>query len=174
VAKGNALADCRFEKGYSVVKNGLHFIGDLKKGELNLHNDYFNSLEKINPKIRNYSKVAQIVLLQLKIIRISNKTIKQLQSDDLFHGNELEYIERCFERLFENCDRTLDELLLVTTDATVGMKDDQRLERIDLLHKTMMEDYTFCKSFSEQAILLSLSKAKEKNDAKQQSALYGL
>ena len=31
------------QKGYTAVKKGLHFIGDVKKGKLNLHNDYFNS-----------------------------------------------------------------------------------------------------------------------------------
>ncbi len=162
------------QKGYNVARKGLTFIGDLKKGELNLHSDYFNSLGKMNPKIKNYSKVAEIVLLQLKIIRISNKTIKQLQSDDLFAGNELQYIERSFERLFDNCNRTLEELLLVTTDATLEMKDDQRLARIDLLYKTMMQDYTFCKSFSQQSLLLGIAKARDKNEVKQQRELQGL
>ena len=162
------------QKGYNVARKGLTFIGDLKKGELNLHSDYFNSLGKMNPKIKNYSKVAEIVLLQLKIIRISNKTIKQLQSDDLFAGNELQYIERSFERLFDNCNQTLEELLLVTTDATLEMKDDQRLARIDLLYKTMMQDYTFCKSFSQQSLLLGIAKARDKNEVKQQRELQGL
>lgn len=162
------------KKGYNVVKKGLNFIGDLKKGELNLHSDYFNSLKKINPKIKKYSRVADIILLQLKIIKISNNTFKQLRRDDLFNGNELDYIERSFDRLFENCDRTLDELLIVTTDAELEMKDDQRVERIDALYGAMISDYEFCLEFSNKAKMLTLSKAKEKNDAGWSRSANGL
>ena len=154
------------KKGYDIAKKGLHFIGDLKKGEVNLHSDYFNSLKKINPNIKGYTKVAEIVLLQLKIIKISNGTFKQLRQDDLFHSNELDYIERSFNRLFENCNRTLDDLLILTTETKLEMKDDQRLKRIDNLYRTMMNDYTFCVSFSNETKMLSLSKSKDRNDTK--------
>jgi hypothetical protein len=162
------------QKGYSVVRGGLHLIGDLKKGEVKLHGDYFNSLKKVNPRIKNYSKVVRIVWLQLKIIKIANKTIKGFKGDDLFHGSELDYIERCFARLFENCNRTLDELVLVTTDTTMVMTDDQRLERINALYETMLQDYTFCESFTSQALLLSFSKDREKKEIQYQRVLQGL
>lgn len=162
------------KKGYNVVKKGLNFIGDVKKGEVSLHSDYFNSLRKINPKIKKYSKVMDIVLLQLKIIKISNQTFKQLKQQDLFSGSELEYIQRSFDRLFENCNKTLDELLIITTDANLEMKDDQRIERIDGLYENMSSDYIFCVNFSNEAKMFSLSKAKERDDAKWNTSLYGL
>jgi hypothetical protein len=162
------------KKGYNVVKKGLNFIGDLKKGELNLHSDYLSSLKKINPKIKKYSRVADIILLQLKIIKISNNTFKQLRRDDLFSGNELDYIERSFDRLFENCNRTLDELLIVTTDAELEMKDDQRVERIDALYGVMVSNYEFCLEFSNETKMLTLSKVKEKNDAGWSRSANGL
>lgn len=162
------------KKGYNVVKKGLNFIGDVKKGEVNLHTDYFNSLKKINPKIKKYSRVGEIVFLQLKIIRISNNTFRQLKQDDLFNGDELDYIERSFERLFENCNRTLDELLIVTTDAKLEMKDDERVERIDNLYKTMIGDYEFSLTFSNEAKMLSLSKANERNNISWSRTLNGI
>lgn len=162
------------QKGYSVVKNGLNFIGDLKKGELSLHSAYFNSLKRINPKIKKYAKVAQIVYLQLEITRISNKTIKKMGQDDLLHSSELGYIQRSFERLFENCNTTLDELLLVTTETGLELKDDERIARIDFLYNRMMDNYLFCQKFSSDALLLSLSKAKEKKDAHYEALLYDL
>jgi hypothetical protein len=162
------------KKGYNVVKKGLNFIGDVKKGEVNLHSDYLGSLKKINPKIKKYSRVGEIVLLQLKIIRISNNTFRQLKQDDLFHGDELDYIERSFDRLFENCNRTLDNLLMVTMDAKLEMKDDERIERIDNLYKTMISDYEFCLSFSNEVKILSLSKVNEKNNVERIRTLNGL
>lgn len=162
------------KKGYNVVKKGLNFIGDVKKGEVNLHSDYLASLKKINPKIKKYSRVGDIVVLQLKIIRISNNTFRHLKQDDLFHGDELDYIERSFDRLFENCNRTLDDLLMVTVDAKLEMKDDERMERIDNLYKTMIGDYEFCLTFSNEAKILSLSKANEKNNVDRLRTLNGL
>lgn len=162
------------KKGYSVVSKGLNFIGDAKRGEVNLHGDYFTSLLKINPKVRNYYKTAEILSMQFKIMKICKRTYSDLKSSDLFHGNELDYIERSFERLLENCNDTLDQLLVITTDSKLELKDDQRLERIDALHKTMLEDYNFCLSFSNEAKLLSLSKSREKGDAENVEEIYGL
>ena len=162
------------QRGYAVVKKGLNFIGDVKKGEVNLHSDYFSSLQKVNPKIKNYVKVAEIVSMQIQVIKTYKKTLEGLRNNDLFHGDELDYIQRSFDRLLDNCNTTLNELLEVTTDATLEMKDDQRIERIDGLHRAMMDDYAFCKSFCKEVSLLSLSKAKENNDVKLGRVLHGL
>lgn len=162
------------KKGYSVVSKGLNFIGDAKKGEVNLHGDYFTSLLKINPKVRNYYKTAEVISLQLKIMKICKKTSSSLKSADLFHGNELDYIERSFKRLLENCDDTLDQLIILTSDSKLELTDDQRIERIDALHDTMLEDYNFCISFSREVELLSLSKARSVKDAQAVRAMYDL
>ncbi|MFB3388025.1 hypothetical protein [Flavobacterium sp. LAR06] len=162
------------KKGYSAVSKGLNFIGDVKKGEVSLHSDYFASLLKINPKVRNYYKAAEIVSMQFKIMKLYKRTYSDLKAADLFHGNELDYIERSFERLLVNCSDTLDQLLVLTTDSKLELKDDQRIRRIDELYKTMQQDYKFCQSFSNEAKLLSLSKAHERNDSEHTSSIYGL
>jgi len=161
-------------KGYSVVSKGLNFVGDAKRGEVNLHGDYFTSLLKINPKVKNYYKTAEILSMQFQVMKICKRTYSEIKGNDLFHGNELDYIERSFERLLENCSDTLDQLFVITTDAKLELKDDQRIERIDALHKTMLEDYNFCLSFSNEAKLLALSKTREKGDAKNARNMYGL
>lgn len=162
------------KKGYSAVSKGLHFIGDAKKGEVNLHGDYFTSLLKINPKVRKYYKTAEIISMQLKIIKTYKRTSADLKTGDLFHGSELDYIVRSFERLLQNCSDTLEQLLVITADAGLALKDDQRIERIDALHQTMLEDYNFCISFSSDARLLSLSKTADRKDSKNVNAVYGL
>lgn len=162
------------KKGYSAVSKGLNFIGDARKGELNLHGDYFTSLLKINPRVRNYYKIAEIISMQFKIMKLCRKTLAELKTADLFHGSELDYIERSFEKLLQNCSQTLDQLLVITTDAELELKDDQRIERINVLHKTMLEDFNFCLSFSSEAKLLSISKSKDKKEYEGVNELYGL
>lgn len=162
------------KKGYNVARKGLNFIGDLKKGELSLHGDYLASLKKVNPRIKKYSRVTEIVVLQVRVIKISNNTIRGLRQNDVFHGDEIDYIERAFERLFENCNSTLDELLLLTGNGNLEMKDDERLERIDALYKTMISDYEFSLTFSHQAKMLALWKSKQKNTIFWSRTLNGL
>ena len=160
------------QKGYNTVKKGLNFVGDLKKGEVNLHGDYFESLQKVNPKIKNYFKVAEIIALQIKIVKTCQKTVRKLEQNDLFHGSEIDYVKRSFDRLLDNCSETIDELTVMTKDASIDLMDDQRLKRIDSLHKSMLDDYNFCKSFSAEAEVLAVSKAKEKNDTVVLKGLY--
>ncbi|MFV5692892.1 hypothetical protein ACM55K_12770 [Flavobacterium sp. LT1R49] len=161
------------QKGYSVAQKGLSAIGYFKRGEFNLHADYFNSLKKINPKIKSYTRVAEIVSLQVKVLKNYSRTIKQIRQNDLFHGDEIAYIKRVLGRLIENCDRTLEELILIVTEGKLEMKDDERIKRIDTLYQNMLESYTFFEDFSNQARLMSMSRGKEATDVKTSRALQG-
>lgn len=161
-------------KGYKAVKNGLNFISDAKKGEVNLHSDYFTSLVSVNPKVKNYGRVAEIINLQIQIVKSYKRILGNLHKDDLFHGSELDYIERTFMRLLDSCNDSIDTLLLITTSTSLEMKDDERIDRIDMLYGAVQEDYAFCEKFSGELKIMALSKTKEKNDARQTGALLGL
>lgn len=160
------------QKGYSIARKGLNTIGDLKRGEFHLHIDYLNSLKKVNPKIKKYGRVAEIIALQWKIINSYNQSFEELDQGDLFHGSELAYIKRVFNRLIDNCNETLDQLIVVTTDDALEMKDDERMKRIDTLYQAMMDHYSFCQSFNKQAKLLYLSRVKEHNEVQKGRVLY--
>src|ERR1700726_4220069 len=56
------------EKGYTIAKDGLSAIADIKKGEWTLHQDFFNSLSSINPKLNSYGRIADIISLELSIL----------------------------------------------------------------------------------------------------------
>lgn len=154
------------QKGYSIAKKGLNIISDFKRGEFNLHTDYLNSLKQVNPKIKKYARVAEIIALQIKIIKSYKNLYAQIRQGDLFHGDEIDYIKRVFDRLIENCDTDMDELLTILTDGKLEMKDDQRMKRIDLIYQSMLDNYTFSQNFGNQAKLMSLAKEKEINETK--------
>lgn len=162
------------QKGYSIVKNGLTTIGDFKRGEFNLHSNYFSSLKTVNPKIKNYFKVAEIISLQLKIIHSSRFIIKKVQGDDLFHGDEIAYIKRVVDRLIENCEGNMEELLTIVMDGQLEMKEEERIKRVDALYLNMLDNYSFGESFIKQTQLLALSRAKEKKDLKISRNMHGI
>lgn len=162
------------QKGYSIAKDGLNTIGGFTRGEFKLHTDYFNSLKSVNPQIKRYAKVADIIALQVKIVKNYNRTYRQLNSSDAFNNDELAYIGRVFSRLLDDCDKTLDELITITTDGKLEMKDDERFARIDKLYLDMQDKYTFSQSFSNDAKSLAASRIKEKTDVQTSRVLQGI
>ena len=162
------------QKGYQIAKEGLTTIGGFTRGEFNLHADYFNSLKVVNPEIKHYAKVAEIIGLQVKIVQNYNSTYRKLQSTDAFSNDELNYIRSAFSNLLDDCEKTLDELIAVTTDGKLEMKDDERIARIDKLYVDMQDKLTFCTSFSNDAKLLAVSRIKEQTEVKTSRALQGI
>ena len=162
------------KKGYKIAKEGLNTIGGFTKGEFNLHTDYLNSLKSVNPEVRRYVKVAEIIALQVKIIQNYNRTYRQLNSSDAFSEDELAYIGRVYSRLLDDCDKTLDELITITTDGKLEMKDDERIERIDKLYLDMQDKFTFSQSFSNDAKSLAASRLNDKSDVQTSRVLQGI
>lgn len=152
------------KKGYDIYKKGHKTIGDFKNGEFNLHQDFFLSLKGINPEIARYSRIADIVQLQLKIIHLNRKTLQQLRREGFAPSEEVEYISGVFDKLLDGCAGLVSELVDITTAGKLEMEDNQRIQRIDQLYKEMQENYHFAESFSTDAIYLSQARKKEKTD----------
>lgn len=162
------------QKGYRIAKEGLTTIGDITDGEYNLHGVFINSLRKMNPEIKQYARVADIIALQVKIVREYNHSYDWLSGSDAFHGDELDYIQRAYGRLLDNCEAVMDELLSVTTDGQLEMKDNERMDRIDKLSAQMQDNWAFCKSFGNQSKTLAMARLREKNEAITGRALHGI
>lgn len=162
------------KKGYSIAQKGLTAIGDVKNGEFNLHTDYFNSLESVNPKIKNYKKVAGIIAYQVKIAQICKQTYHRIQKSDALSSEERSYIYRVYSQLLEDCNKTIDELIAVTTNNKFEMKDDERIKRVDALYNDMQDKYSFTQSFSNEAIILANSRIKERNGIQISRSVNGI
>src|ERR1700688_4752996 len=68
------------EKGYKIAREGLTTIGEIKKGEFNLHNIFFSSLQSVNPSVAKYSKITEIILDQLSVVSNFKSLIKRLNN----------------------------------------------------------------------------------------------
>lgn len=162
------------QKGYNIAKEGLATIGGFTRGEFDLHTGYFHSLKSVNPAIRRYVKVADIFSLQIKIVQNYNRSYRHLNGSNVISNNELAYVGRVFRRLLDDCDKVLEELLVITTDGKLEMKDDERMERIDMLYLNMQDKYTFSQSFSNDIKSLAASRIKEKTDVQTSRVLQGI
>jgi len=161
------------QKGYSIAKNGLNGIGNFAGSEFNLHSTFLNSRRIVNPKIKNYVKVRDIITLQEGIIADYNRTHDELSQNKAFEDAELDYVFRVFKRLLDNCTTIVEELTAVTTDGQLEMSDDERIARIDKLYLQMQDNWNFCRTFSNEAAKMALARKKEMNDVKTGRALQG-
>lgn len=162
------------KKGYNIVSGGINTIRNIKNGDLNLHRDFFNRLKNVNPAIRRYVKVADIIAYQAKIIKQTKVTLQQIRETKQFTEAELDYCKQVFDTLLDGCLKTVEELILVTTSGELEMKDDERLKRIDRIYADIQDKYSFTCSFSEEISLLAVQRLGEQKEINRSKLINGL
>lgn len=162
------------KRGYNIVTSGVNTIRNIKNGDFNLHRDFFNRLKNVNPAIRKYAKVADIIAYQVKIIKQTKATLQQIRETKQFTEAELDYCKQVFDTLLDECVKTVDELILVTTSGELEMKDDERLKRIDGLYADIQDKYSFACSFSEDMGILAVQRLGEQMEINRSKIINGI
>jgi len=162
------------KKGYEIVDEGWNAVNDIKHGDFDLHNNYFNSLKQVNSSIGDYDKIDGITNLQMQILQVDDGIKKFTQDNENILADEKDYINKVMANLLSNCADNLDELKKLTTNDSLLMRDDQRLKRIDNLYIDMEDKYAFAKYFQSSVQTLALSRAKGINDINASKLLYGI
>lgn len=145
------------KKGYNIATSGIHTVRDIKNGEFGLHSAFFSSLKAVSPFIRNNSKVAEIIEMQLAI----SKSFNGIKSNDLLSDGDREYIGSVRAKVLDECLTDLEELLLVITSGKVEMTDDERIERLDQVYAGMKDKSAFTQSFTGEVSLFIGQKESE-------------
>lgn len=162
------------QKGYNIAKNGLGTIGSIRKGDLNMHTDYFSSLKNISPAVTGYLKVADIARLQMEILLIHKKAIRQIRQSSQFTADELKYVEQVYRNLLDQSTAIMDDLLQATTAGGLEMKDAERLRRIDGFYTEMQDVQGFAQTFFSQAQTLAIQRQKEQHNIQSSRLIYGI
>lgn len=152
------------KKGYRIATDGLHTIRDIKNGDFRLHLGFIDSLKVVNPQIKSWVKVAEIITQQLRIIKASNQAVDFIRESNQFTHDELDYCKKVFDNLLEECIKNIDELLLVITNGQLSMNDDERIKRIEKLYLDMQEKATFTASFSNEMSVLAMQRLTEQTE----------
>jgi hypothetical protein len=169
IAADEALL-AELKKGYGTAQNGLTFIGDMKKGELDLHRTYFNSLKVVSSSVSHYSRINEIISYELAIM----KNFKNMLQAKNMNTSEVNYLNAVYTNMNKECNKSLDELIDVVTDDTYTMKDDQRIKRIDAICADMKNKYAFTESFASETLLLSAERQSTTNDINESLINNGL
>lgn len=162
------------KQGYTIANKGLTTVRNIKNGDFNLHRDFISSFNKVNPKIKGYANVADIIALQLRIISTVKECLKGVKDARQFSIAEIDRCSIVFQNVLNSSLENIEQLLEIITDSKLQMKDDERLKRIDALYTDMQDKYAFSSSFSEEMALLTLQRMHQRADIELSKRLNGL
>jgi hypothetical protein len=140
------------KKGYDILQHGLTTIGNIKHGDFDLHNGFFNSLMEVKPAIKGYGKVADMLTMQIQVLTGCTATMRQYVFSGMFSTGDLKYLSDVYANLTDLTLKDMDELAGLVTDGQWQMSDDQRLHRIDQLYLRVQSKYSFLRTFSDRVL----------------------
>lgn len=162
------------QQGYTIANKGLTTVRNIKNGDFNLHRDFISSFKKVNPKIKGYAKVADVIALQIRIIKETKECLRGVKDAKQFSKAEIDHCSMVFENVLNSSLENMEQLLAVISDGELQMKDDERLKRIDALYADMQDKFAFSSSFSEEMALLTVQRMHQRGDIELSKKLNGL
>ncbi|MGC4233238.1 MAG: hypothetical protein QM594_09700 [Niabella sp.] len=160
------------QKGYKIIQGGLNTIGDIKDGHFKLDQVFFDELGAINPNVKRYARVADIITLNIQVIQLSGKAMKDAEASDRFNPDELGYARRVFDNVHNDCDELIDELTQILSSGELQLSDDERIKRIDRVYAEMKDRYSFINSFCKDLERLRIGRSQDLKDVNTLQKLY--
>jgi hypothetical protein len=152
------------QKGFAIAEKGLTTISSIKHGDFNLHDAFFSSLKEVNPGIKKYSRVADVVSLQQQILSDYKKSRQLTLHGSQLDRDEILYVNKVFEQMLSLSYQNIDELSLITSAGKSEMKDDERIKRIDKLYIDMVSKVSFTQYFLNEVKSLIENRGRDRND----------
>lgn len=162
------------KKGYEVVYAGYSTIQNLSEGNFNLHRTFLEGLLQVNPRVRDYQRVGDIINYQIILVKEYKNAYNRFKKDGNFSIQEVEYMGDVYKSLFDQSLENLNDLTMVITSDKLQMSDDERLEAIDRIYHEMHDKVLFLRNFNRNTTLLAVQRAKETNDVMALRSIYGI
>lgn len=160
--------------GFYIVSKGYGAIENLSEGNFNLHEAFLDGLFIVNPRLRKYQRVADIIRYQKALLKEYKSAFRAFKSSGAFTPEEITYLAEVYGNLFDRSLQSIEELTLVLTDSRLRMTDDERLTTIDRIYKAMQDKLSFLRSFNGRAKLLQQQRIRARQNAGEIKQLYNL
>jgi DNA repair ATPase RecN len=159
-------------KGYKILSDGYNRVKNIAEGNYRLHQVFLDGLFAVNPAVRNYKRVADIISYQQLLLKEYRRAYDRFKRDPNFSGDELRYMENVYNYLVKQSLKNLEELAMIVTAAKLRMNDDERIQRIDWIYADMEDKVSFLRYFNNSTQMLAIQRAKENNDVSVLQKLY--
>lgn len=161
-------------KGYQIVAKGYNTVKDLSQGNFNLHKVFLDKLLAVNPVVKQYKRIAEIIAGQRTLVKEYKAAFTRFKAQDLFNKEEMEYLEKVYKNLFDRSLKNLDELLMVITANQLRMTDAERLDAIDRIHADLQDKLQFLRTFNGHTSLLAAQRKQQAEETARLQKLLGV
>ena len=152
----------------------LNEITDWVERQRTLYQDYYDELWRVKSAISYYHRVREITAKQVQLVAEYKRAWGLFKQDKHFTGDEIEYMGKVYTGILDESVKNLNQIFLVINSFSTQMSDAKRLELINDAYNQVETNYTDLKAFNQQNVLVSLQRAKSKNDMEVVKELYGL
>jgi len=160
------------EQGYTILTQGYNQVKDLSQGNFNLHETFLDGLMSVNPEVKKYARVADIIADEASILSEYKSAFARFKSSGTFNASELNYLSSVYGTLSSQTLQNLNNLADVITSSKLRMSDDERLNAIDRIYADTSDKLQFLRNFNRRTTGLQLQRQKEQNDVQTLQMLY--
>lgn len=160
--------------GYKLLNKGYTAVKNVSEGNFKIHKTFLDGLLEVSPAVKKYKRIADIISYQLRIAKEYKLAFNRFKEEKQFSAEEIDYLGRVYNNLFNESLKSLDELSMVITSGKLRMSVDERLQAIDKIYIAVEDQYSFLKDFTNNTNMLSLQRKSEQLQIEMSRRLYGL
>jgi hypothetical protein len=163
--------------GNSVVKKGNDtqaIIKSLEDQTVQMHDEWYASLLKINSMVANYQQVKSIWNYQNRTMSLYTQNISQLRANPYLTPNQVQGMVRGYTVLLAENVGLLDDLTTILTPGAAKMTDAQRLKFINKISDKVTHQYQLVSYFTRRNQAIATEQAQAVRDNLTLKKLYGL
>lgn len=122
---------------YQVLSQGYQQVNALSEGNFRMHEVFLNRLLQVNPKVKSYYRVSEIIRLQIQLVQAISASKNEIQLNGFLDGEELGQVLRVYSSFSASAFKNLEELTLLLSDGKLQMDDWERIQGIDRVYESM-------------------------------------
>ncbi|KIA82442.1 conjugal transfer protein TraI [Flavobacterium sp. AED] len=165
-------AQKKLENTLSKLK--LDEISNWTQKQKDLYKNYYDELMKVKSIITYYQRIRDITQKQVRLVHEYERTWSLFQQDNHFNMDELVYMKKVYSGILNESIKNIDQIFLILDSFSTQMSDAKRLEIINVAADHIDANYDDLMLFNRQNVLLSLQRAKTKNDVNAVKKFYGI
>ncbi|OYD41824.1 hypothetical protein [Sphingobacterium cellulitidis] len=152
------------DEGKDLLQSGLGSIQEAKKDVFSLHQLFFKSMGIVNPHLKGDPIVSMILDMQANVVKHCIYAKELLKSTDKLPDKEGQYIKDISSNILVVSVELLEGLTYIMKNDEVQLDDGQRLQRLLVLHKEMVELLAVSKRLIEDSFQISIFRKRDQRD----------
>ena len=163
--------------GNAIMKDGndtQSIIKSLEDQTVQMHDEWYTSLLKINSVVANYQQVKKIWGYQNRTLDLYTQNIGQLRANPYLTPTQVQGMVKGYTVLLAENVGLLDDLTTILTPSAAKMTDAQRLKFINKISDKVTHQYQLVAYFTRRNQAIASQQSQAARDTQTLKKLYGL